>query len=479
MSQNNRKTIAIFSNVPIWIERHPEALDLAWQIHGSNMNLIWIICDRALKSCPANPNHSLFLCGVCLSQSRRTERKLLPPNTAVIRYSGFDSKGEDLTYPSSWIELLNFQYSKMPIGSLVASQISDDLSDISCSDELVQTRGKELIDTGVSLYEWSLQLISDHKIDHVYAWNGRRPSDGPLLYAARESGIAFSSFISDEPGTLRVEAELYVQTNKSYMSNYNQSLPVDTSERDHESVKRFFDKQRFGVGADKYFQRFGASNSQRFIKPTSKKKVLAIFTSSIWETIGIKDMSLTQHLNPFDEFSRIHQICRDTEINAQWHVVVRFHPNQINAGPMETEQIDQLINCSDSTQFILPNSNISSYDLLDAADLVLTFGSTIGIESAWNNKPTLLFGRASYEDAGFCHRYTDFESLKQALQNDSFTPPDTHLVERYVLAVQKSNTQYQYVRRGKFGSVLGSTHIDRFRWFQLLLNLARRIRYTP
>jgi hypothetical protein len=467
--------VAIFSNTPLWIDRHPEAVELAWRLAADNREVIWISCNEALASCPANPNHSSVLCRVCIQQNKRTTEKLLPPGATSVSFDQIRRPKLDIEFPQNWLDLLQYYYFQMPIGALVASQLSDDFSDISISDSDVQQRGRELISSGIYLYEWFRQLIAEKGISQVYAWNGRRSSDGPALYAADFMNIDYKSFISDEHGTVRIEDEFRVQTNKGYMNRFLSSLESPITDDELRTVHNYFDRLRFGAPQDEYFRYFGQENKDEFVITNCNKPILAIFTSSVWENVGNREMSLSGRLNPFDEFERLDKVCNDPDIKSKWHVVVRFHPNQSNAGPIEKNLIDELVkNCSD-IEFIMPNSKTSSYGLLDNAKLVLTFASTIGIEAAWYQKPSILYGRALHERAGFCYHFTDYAILKDALLNMDFEPTDTDLVARYITAVLSSNTNFRYIKISKYGSSIGSTYLDLLIVPKIVLRYARSL----
>ena len=53
---------------------------------------------------------------------------------------------------------------------------------------------------------------------------------------------------------------------------------------------------------------------------------------------------------------------------------------------------------------VIPGDNsISSYDLMDVADKVVVFGSTMGLEASYWGKPVILLAGASYYYSGLCY----------------------------------------------------------------------------
>jgi capsule polysaccharide export protein KpsC/LpsZ len=55
----------------------------------------------------------------------------------------------------------------------------------------------------------------------------------------------------------------------------------------------------------------------------------------------------------------------------------------------------------DNIRVVPPDSDLSSYGLIELADLVLTYTSTIGLEAAICSKPVLVGGMTHYRGKGF------------------------------------------------------------------------------
>jgi hypothetical protein len=64
---------------------------------------------------------------------------------------------------------------------------------------------------------------------------------------------------------------------------------------------------------------------------------------------------------------------------------------------------------------IPPEDEISSYDLLDAAEKVIVFGSTMGVEAAYWNKAVILLAGCLYYDLDICYKPKNVSELKQMI----------------------------------------------------------------
>lgn len=91
---------------------------------------------------------------------------------------------------------------------------------------------------------------------------------------------------------------------------------------------------------------------------------------------------------------------------------VRCHPNQANDPSWEETLSPLIIFCSaNSIDLFLPDSEISSYDLIDCSNLVAVDISTIGLDAILKNRPVQIYGNRGY-------RYV-YEKAIEKLGSDS------------------------------------------------------------
>lgn len=122
-------------------------------------------------------------------------------------------------------------------------------------------------------------------------------------------------------------------------------------------------------------------------------KMLAVFTSSLDEL----EVAGEQWITPASaDPARFIRGLADT-LPPDWEMVVRLHPNQCGDKTGETESLISKIDHCERTAIIRPADPTSSYEILEAAEAVVTFGSTIGLEATYWGKPSLLAGRAVWD----------------------------------------------------------------------------------
>jgi maleylacetoacetate isomerase/maleylpyruvate isomerase len=75
---------------------------------------------------------------------------------------------------------------------------------------------------------------------------------------------------------------------------------------------------------------------------------------------------------------------------------IRIHPNMSNKSAQELKRWTDLSGVS--VFVISPESEIDTYALIEASDVVTTAGSTVGIEAVFWGKPAIVLGPTTYDD---------------------------------------------------------------------------------
>ena len=133
------------------------------------------------------------------------------------------------------------------------------------------------------------------------------------------------------------------------------------------------------------------------------------------------------------------------------HIWVRMHPNQINMSPSMVMPYNSL-EAFDNVTVIRPESSVSSYDLMLSADVVVTVGSTVGIEAAYWSRPSILLGEAEYR--GFDSTYDALtpEDLMGWLSNFELSPKPILGAEKYGHYRMSFGVEYQHFKSDGFSS---------------------------
>ena len=325
----------------------------------------------------------------------------------------------------------------MPV---LSTMITDQYRDCFLDIKKIKNQAIDFLQSTIGLYLTSKKIITNYSIDQVYVWNGRRMSDAPIVLAAKKLKKKYFTFMSGG----KIGNFLSQPSATVHDLEYNKRL-----------IKKFYDKYKkkkeFIVNAEKFysFMRYGTLDKKEKIyaygyipfnkyfleknvfDSSNKKKKLAIFTSSLWEYISLGDDFFKKNGKKINHYKILSQILSNKLITKNYEICVRWHPFLREVGENEKKIIDKIILTYNNVSHIKPSDNINSYALLESSDIVLTFGSTIGVEACYYGKPSILMGRSYYEDTGAVYKPKNFHSLLTLLMKKNIKIKDYEHAYKY------------------------------------------------
>lgn len=382
----------ILATTPLWPSHHAESIEIAHRLKNTGKHL-YVCCTGALHSCPANSGKSSSLCNKCRCESNYTRKVLLPRNFEFIELGLSETKHDLHHRPSNTAELLDIYHEEMPIGRLVASQLFNDSKgeyiDVEKNCEKIQN----LLLDGVALYEEIKKLILKYDISQVYAWNGRRQSDGPALWAAKALNKRYVAYIAGgQRDRIYMLDSLSVQDFEARATDLN--LLIDSNE----DLNLDFLQQQANI----YFQEYmtGSLKQTGFVyekkinseKPKAKnleKPLLLIVTSSPKEHVH---QSTYEKYFGDDPYGHTLAFLDDHRIFDKFDVVVRWHPFNRRSNELTRRRISQLIERHHQAEHYPPGSNVDTYELMSRASVVYGTGSTVAQYAALSKKIVLIYG---------------------------------------------------------------------------------------
>ena len=255
-----------------------------------------------------------------------------------------------------------------------------------------------LVESYLQIYNAVTNYIINNRIDRIFLFNGRFLHERAVWDAARAQGVQVILFETTRNRYfLRKEGFHSRKNNQKVMLEYweNSDLPL---------------KNRIEIGS-KYFSEL-RSRLRPFFTETKQdfkisKPYFVYFSSSDDEAVGFWD-EWNEPLGEQLECVKNLQKIFDEQNN--FELIIRLHPNLKNKSD---SQIGGWINIKDSesTRVIGPEKPISSYELLDNSVGTITFGSTIGLESAFAMKPSLVMADCGYDLLGVVDKASSWEDV--------------------------------------------------------------------
>lgn len=374
----------------------------AQSVIDSGEHLVLATCSGGNNyACALNIYGLKSLCFLCKTHRERAFSKLMGSFTRIqsppIATMSEGVSSESLETRTGVKEI---NCGKVDVGQSAYSSYLGLSRDQDLEGALAQKSLRKLLETSIALTKWFEQVIQEHGVRRLILYNGRHNTYRPLLRVAeqhqiRVEVIEFSGQTSDCVYEFEncLPQDLTVLSQKIEAAWNHSSGDVEACALDYFSFKR----QGGVINDTKSYvlkQKTGLLPSDW--NPTQHN--IVIFNSSEDEFAalgGEYDQGL--YLNQLDAIT---QICQSLEGVSNLKLWLRIHPNLKNVKWTFAANLLGLEKQYSNIRVISPRSNISSYALLDASDKVVSFGSTIGIEAAYWDKPSILLGRCVYEKLG-------------------------------------------------------------------------------
>lgn len=408
------ETILAFSTTSLWEIHNAQILEICLRESTSGNTILVYHCQRSIAACRTNPNDLVSRCRSCIKQSKRNQRIFLPKGISNIRM--VDVANLKMNSPefhiSSHEEMFLYNYQGFPFGRAVISQLQTVLRESEISNRDIQVSGNKILANAICLFHFFNREICEKGVSKIYVFGGRYAAERALIFAAKSSSIKFETFETGSALDKIWTSELGETSFQSYISDIQameSGLLGQSREVALREGQRYFLDWRGGQSHDpKYLNpnigkkqseatTFEVIDNTRF-NQTQKRKMVA-FTSTNYEVLAFDDFQILDS-EKNTQYSVIQAINDCEEITNNFDVKVRWHPNSLTSSPSDIARMKECINSSPNLNHIEPESNVNSYILIENCDIVVSFGSTIGIEASAMGKPVILLGKCSYSNIG-------------------------------------------------------------------------------
>ena len=448
--------VLLYTNVYLWPEHISQLIELA-KINIKKKNKVFILtCDKSLISCPINPYHETNICKKCIMQKKYLTSEILENVNEI----SLDFKQPNFKFPNfkNLKDFMSYKYdNNLPIGELAISTYSDESRNCFLDFKEIEKNCLQLANNAIGLYEKTRKIIQKNNINEVYVWNGRRASCGPVLFAAKKEHCKYFSYISGgSTDTYLLQPTLGVHNlnywKESIEKNYNKFIRINKKNYIIRG-ENFFKYMRYGQGNRSsgmpFFTDFFDDKIKIVPSVNKDKKKITIFTSSYWEFFALGEEFRKKNNSEINHYELLKKILEDKSINKLFDVSVRWHPNLTSAGKEEKEVINKIIDSTsvNNTHYRAENK-INSYKLIENSDIIISFGSTVGVEATFYGKPSILLGVAYYEDTGSVYNPKSYEEFIKLLNSKLKPLPKINAI-KYGANEHYKGIKYIYITRNK------------------------------
>lgn len=400
--------IIIYAPYAIWGPHFETDLELAQRHLDTGGEVVFLFCSGELLTCFPNQSHSRSICRMCYSRFRKGMAWL--GTEKVVKKNFFNLTVEQereiehlatLDF-NSLEDIREYRLCGADIGvaalSSVISILREPKPDIFQYGDVIRNNLISAARVFFSLYN-HLQIESP---DRLVVFNGRYAQLRPALSAARMIGVDVS--VHERAGVLN-RFSLMTNTTphdiKAIQAEMNRiSDSYDGTEEIRKSIaEEWFEERRLNLTQG--WESFTKQQKIGHLPELAEDRLnLVIFISSEDEMEAFDEWRSPIYIN---QNEGVRQLLLDKRIISKFKIFVREHPNLVGINNSQTRILRELAGqFNNDFCFIPADSPVSTYSLVDASDLILTFGSTVGIEAVYKNKPCFLMGRAFYEHLGCC-----------------------------------------------------------------------------
>ncbi|MBQ8990082.1 MAG: hypothetical protein IJ067_10370 [Prevotella sp.] len=385
-------------------------------------DIYWAYCHGALSSCFMNLDGYPCDCQFCHKMYRQYQRvygagvHMLPIKKDDVKHKemAFDFHDAD--------ELENFTYRDVKVGRSVLSLYYTTTRDLDMARyEEFHEFAIPLVSELCELVDKAYQIIEEIKPDLIIVHNGRLYENRLFYDIAKALDIKFKA-VETVGGHGEPYAKMsYPDALPHNIEKWNQ-LAITTWEKSQEPEDEkirigssFYERRRNGelvVDVKVYVKDQKKGLLPDGFDPTCRN--IAIFTSSQDELVALGDDWSLNRIFP-SQSEAIGYILSHTASNI--HYYIRIHPNLkgiTHKDHLDLYQYDQLPNAT----VIPPESRVSSYDLMEACEKVVFFGSSTGLEACYWGKPSILIGHCGFESCGAVYHIQKLEDVMPSIEGN-------------------------------------------------------------
>ncbi|MBV8756660.1 MAG: hypothetical protein JO257_05280 [Deltaproteobacteria bacterium] len=389
--------VSLYSDTP-----HFETeLELIADLLDAGNSVDVLRCTGALPACLKNPEHREGWCGLCRSKIERGLATIASPRLRVFDLAATVPDPRLPARFASADELKAFTLDGLELGRGVYSTMC----------------GRAGKDTHFDTVQWAPQIRSEleaaymvlagvrahiaaRRPDRIYVFNGRFASTWPAILAAEEAGLPF--FTHERGGS----TDRYLLRERALphdiaLNHAEIEAVWAAGEPDREAQARtWFEERKAGV--ERSWESFTKAQSVGKLPDGFDPGAhnIAIFISTLEEYASIQGWENPLYPDEVVGLARIVDAVRDKPVR----LYVRVHPHMKGIARDTNYQLREYSRlAAPNLTMIWPESPVHTYALLEAARVTLTFGSTVGVEACYFGKPSVLAGRALYEQLDCAH----------------------------------------------------------------------------
>jgi hypothetical protein len=304
-------------------------------------------------------------------------------------------------------KLKKLKYRGAPIGVGVASSLISYFKDENINPLDYKKKTKELILSSTIIFDRSYDFLKKYNPKTIITFNNRFATCFPIICAAEILGIKVRHH---EKGSGIKKYEIF-ENEVHDLEQIKKKIKIfwkkSKNKNKKEISKKFFQNK---INNKKTNSISYTSSQKRGLLPKLpiNKKIITFFTSRDYEKASLINLELDQKKN----FKRFYKLINKMN---EYHLVIRVHPNNSIFSSTDDSFWKEFEN--NNTTVIRSNENYDTYALMHKSNFVVSYSSSIVVESSYFGIPTISLGKFWWTGLNICEEPKNNTDLQKIFKN--------------------------------------------------------------
>lgn len=312
-------------------------------------------------------------------------------------------------------DLMELKYRGADLGMGVASSLISQSGNSQLDPKANRDLMAASLGSAAAIYDFVLEELRSSPPDLVYLFNGRFANSKAVLRACEAMGVPYRVH---ERGADKSRFAVWSFTPHDGVKLQKEMLEHwDKADREQAKAiaRRWFADRR--AGRETNWRSFTEAQRPFHLPEFRASRIVTYFSSSDDEFAAVGDLQKWQGWK--DQLDAVRSLIKVTEAMADVQLVIRLHPHLMYKHADERSRWLALSGTRENVEVIAPDSPVDSYALLEASDVVVTGGSTVGIEAVYWGTASILLGPSIYDALGAVHVAHSVETFAKLLAREA------------------------------------------------------------
>ena len=284
----------------------------------------------------------------------------------------------------------------------------------------------------------TMKVIQDSKSTSVFSYNGRFLHDSAVVHAAEQHHLKVLAY---DTGGLETDFDLTADATHDWSALQDRMKVMFETwpQKEAEAVgTAWFEGRRDHTEAANAKFTGGQVLGQGIHRPEGA--MIVTYFSSSGDEIAELDLDWADFFGGQEQaLLAVADICRDKGFT----LVVRTHPHKKFKPADDVAEWHSAVSRANPYIHLDEHSDVDSYTLMQQSDVVVTYGSTTGIESAYAGRPVIVLGPSAYDELGCAVRPRNRTELASFLEDPPSSNPTCALP--YGLMMKRRGFSYSHL----------------------------------